>query len=1481
VWPTPQDYNEAVQQPQACFLDPELRKCRVELNHLGLPRPMTGAFASVYRLSNISGTSWAVRCFLEHRDDMKERYTAIKNAVNGPARELFAGFEYLERGIKVRNDWYPILKMEWIDGDSLDRYLDRHVKTRAKVVGLHKQFREMVATLKKAGIAHGDLQHGNILVTDHGLRLIDYDDMFVEGLAGKVSHELGHRNFQHPDRSNEQFHADLDNFSAWVIDLSLKALVVEPDIWRDHNGGDDCLLFRHKDFKDADDSPIFKTLTNHDETDLRDSALLFRDVLRLKPGRVPEYHSDARIVQQLLHIESVELITEAEKEIFDEGDLKPDDATIDPSFVDYDRWLASVEQRKQQHAKKTRKFYDRAKTAASVFGRRLWRFLASRVVPYAWARGVVDEGNREYDEGNLTEAVKLYTDAVVVLRPPGKDGKEFNLSRLDTMTSRLICEVLVNLGYCHIQKDQLGTAAHYFRESKSIASPKDELGQEKLKAHLLLVATYFEVDKKGDGNHMGGALNPLRTELASLKSSIDTAEVLVGAVRGEKDGPFGNSLTLPAMLTELGHDYLASGDYANAQSAYKAGMEACQWMKDEQQAPRANLIIARAACGFCSTRVAEQEIEDGIKEFCQLVDLENDADILKRLVRAELKGPLRSDWKFAELMRALGHHLAALEKPEQSKVAYTAALTVLRSCDDAMQLQMKMADCLLGMSKSMEAVAVIRDTETWTKNHSLELSGHVKSIDEFSHAIIVSTVAFDDDTHKNRYRCLDALVEKCPGPESMTRAIASVEVTDIGAKLSFAELMFELGRDLKKSGRSKVAKHAYAAAFKAFKRAAADEHYGASVMECLLAMGDSDIAANLLLDGGKLEDMVRLMVNVMVGQRDYDRGSISDLLVRVAEVQMSRPQSSVTEEEVMQTMELLTWCAGENTQAVELTREKVKRWLENREMAFAHNLVEQGKFPAALELFEKHEGPNGPNVLLVQELWILRWLSQALIDRDRGYVTVADGFAFASAVEMLANLRDRQMLTPSFAVKVAELIRSARTVGSSLYIEDIYAIFCECGRGFEHAVLSLRDILNPKRRSMIEKRLNIKGNEDVLISIADGQFEFAIVSPEVPEDEPNGESSDTNDDAGALPSVESWRQMHKTFFLIEREDYSGAIDELDKIRSSTTDRKLLSDVLVIRGYCQSLLQDDSQAERSFKEAVRYSRNVDKFRYNRASLCIFLIFQRSRDKQRHLRQLADPNLGPRDVFKIATQLVERTMNESDNLADVLALELLDKAEKGEKTTLTSGKIYRAVLSIFGITNPKRRLKIVYCLDAIGKHRAAAVVLKRYIDKSGSDDHVVELVTKLARRHIKTKELDKICHSYADSGVDFQQYVSEAREDHLVGTLSKVLSGNIPRRLLMDVRFDLIGLYGRDRLKGPLCVRVAETVESSITADTTGELKGRFIRELDGIARVISKIDPASGIRIMTCLQSATADGAEMPDPMQEDLFEPTPTSGSVS
>lgn len=285
-WPTPQDYNEAIQSPRLSFNDPELKGGSVETTALGLPRPITGGFASVYKV-RCGQRDWAVRCFLREFIDQQQRYEAISKHLSAAKLPYTVGFEFLPQGIKMRGTWYPILKMEWVQGELLNKYIRRNLRDSAALLGLADRWAKMVRALQVANIAHGDLQHGNVLIANGEFRLIDYDGMYVPALAGQTSHEVGHRNYQHPQRTEFDFGPTIDNFAAWVIYVSLIALSIDPSLWDRVKGGDEYLLFRREDFEEPYTSATLSALSKHADPRLDTLAGFFQSLLYGSPTQLP------------------------------------------------------------------------------------------------------------------------------------------------------------------------------------------------------------------------------------------------------------------------------------------------------------------------------------------------------------------------------------------------------------------------------------------------------------------------------------------------------------------------------------------------------------------------------------------------------------------------------------------------------------------------------------------------------------------------------------------------------------------------------------------------------------------------------------------------------------------------------------------------------------------------------------------------------------------------------------------------------------------------------------------------------------------------------------------------------------------------------------------------------------------------------------------------------------------------------------------
>jgi DNA-binding beta-propeller fold protein YncE len=266
-WPLSQDYNEAIQSPATSFRDPELRQGEAVLNPLGLPLPRSGNFADVYETTCPGGAKWAVKCFTRPVAGQHERYAAISRHLQDVRLPFAVAFQYLDEGIRVRGRWYPVLKMRWVEGLLLNEFVRDNVDRPALLENLLVIWARMARRLREGRLAHGDLQHGNVLLVPGSksaslaLRLIDYDGMYVPALAAQPSGEVGHPNFQHPARAAERaYHLKIDRFPLLQVATALRALTVGGRaLWERYDNGDN-LLFRECDLRAPAESPLFAEL---------------------------------------------------------------------------------------------------------------------------------------------------------------------------------------------------------------------------------------------------------------------------------------------------------------------------------------------------------------------------------------------------------------------------------------------------------------------------------------------------------------------------------------------------------------------------------------------------------------------------------------------------------------------------------------------------------------------------------------------------------------------------------------------------------------------------------------------------------------------------------------------------------------------------------------------------------------------------------------------------------------------------------------------------------------------------------------------------------------------------------------------------------------------------------------------------------------------------------------------------------------------
>jgi hypothetical protein len=152
------------------------------------------------------------------------------------------------------------VRMDWVEGDTLGVWLDKHIDDAKALAKARADFAAIARFLAQKGIAHGDIQNGNVMVANGDIKLIDYDGMFVPHMRPGHGSETGHRHFQHPLRRTSNFGPDMDRFSFIALDLSLAAVIEDKSLYKKFREGGETIIFKANDFADPQGSEIFQRL---------------------------------------------------------------------------------------------------------------------------------------------------------------------------------------------------------------------------------------------------------------------------------------------------------------------------------------------------------------------------------------------------------------------------------------------------------------------------------------------------------------------------------------------------------------------------------------------------------------------------------------------------------------------------------------------------------------------------------------------------------------------------------------------------------------------------------------------------------------------------------------------------------------------------------------------------------------------------------------------------------------------------------------------------------------------------------------------------------------------------------------------------------------------------------------------------------------------------------------------------------------------
>jgi hypothetical protein len=270
-YPSATDYYKAVQSPAHCFTVERLRTAEVAADELGLPIAAKGSSAVVFK-ADLEGDLQAVRCYIRSDASSRDRYGALGSylASHGDLSPNLPPTIWLDDAIRVKGATWPVLQMGWVDGRTLEEYV-RFLVERSNVTALNAlaaRWRELVAQMQNDEFAHGDLQHGNVMINQEGrLRLVDFDGIWIPELAGlPAPTEFGHRNYQHPGREGPSgWGRWVDTFSALVIYLSLVALSKDSGLWLPLYNKDNLLLEKADFYSPFSTRAWVKLAELHDE----------------------------------------------------------------------------------------------------------------------------------------------------------------------------------------------------------------------------------------------------------------------------------------------------------------------------------------------------------------------------------------------------------------------------------------------------------------------------------------------------------------------------------------------------------------------------------------------------------------------------------------------------------------------------------------------------------------------------------------------------------------------------------------------------------------------------------------------------------------------------------------------------------------------------------------------------------------------------------------------------------------------------------------------------------------------------------------------------------------------------------------------------------------------------------------------------------------------------------------------------------------
>ena len=265
-----------------CLDDRTLKSSELTLDWWsGQPWHIIGDASVVYQLSTRK-KSYAVKCFTREDHDRIEHYKQLARYFYARTSDLFVEWEFLPRGIEIGKRRYPVLKMPWVPGKTLRAYVADNILRSNILLDLAEQLVRASSQLQDLGFVHRSVHPDNIIVTNHGLKLVDLDHSLAPGVMVPIEAPLAGI-FEYPYLKIGSGRAPSDNFAFQLLHTTLISLAFQPELLQSN----EALLFSEKDFEDTAASQVFQLLLNHPHSRVRESCRCLEAALCLPPDQIP------------------------------------------------------------------------------------------------------------------------------------------------------------------------------------------------------------------------------------------------------------------------------------------------------------------------------------------------------------------------------------------------------------------------------------------------------------------------------------------------------------------------------------------------------------------------------------------------------------------------------------------------------------------------------------------------------------------------------------------------------------------------------------------------------------------------------------------------------------------------------------------------------------------------------------------------------------------------------------------------------------------------------------------------------------------------------------------------------------------------------------------------------------------------------------------------------------------------------------------